>query len=106
VKLQLAELWCWRCVIASFMAATIAKRVARHLQRAGFVVVKRPATGGHSSLGRVLELSDHCAAHGKVRLSVAVIATPYGSWLIVGCSSRKSEKASMISCPLTPGYGQ
>ncbi len=38
-----------------YMAAIAAARVARHLKRAGFVVMKRPPLGGHFALGRGLE---------------------------------------------------
>jgi hypothetical protein len=34
------------------MAAIAAERVVRNLERAGFVVLKKPATGGHAVLGR------------------------------------------------------
>jgi hypothetical protein len=37
------------------MAAIAAERVVRHLERAGFVVMKRPPIGGHGSLGRGFE---------------------------------------------------
>ena len=36
----------------SFMADLVAKRLVRHLERAGFVVMKKPPSGGHSALGR------------------------------------------------------
>jgi hypothetical protein len=32
-----------------------AERVVRHLERAGFVVMKKPPLGGHSALGRGFE---------------------------------------------------
>jgi hypothetical protein len=38
-----------------YMAATAAERVVRHLERAGFVVMKKPPLGGHSALGRGFE---------------------------------------------------
>jgi hypothetical protein len=34
------------------MAAIAAARVVRHLERAGFVVMKRPPLGGHSAVGQ------------------------------------------------------
>jgi hypothetical protein len=37
---------------AEYMAAIAAERVVRHLERAGFVVMKKPPLGGHSALGR------------------------------------------------------
>jgi hypothetical protein len=37
------------------MAAIAAERVVRHLERAGFVVMKKPPIGGHSTLGRGFE---------------------------------------------------
>jgi hypothetical protein len=37
------------------MAAIAAERVVRHLERAGFVVMKKPPLGGHSALGRGFE---------------------------------------------------
>ena len=40
---------------AEYMAAIAAERVVRHLERAGFVVMKKPPLGGHSSLGRGFE---------------------------------------------------
>jgi hypothetical protein len=36
----------------SFMAEIVAKRLVRYLERARFVVMKRPPLGGHSALGR------------------------------------------------------
>jgi hypothetical protein len=38
------------------MAAIAAERVVRHLERAGFVVMKKPPLGGHSALGRGLSV--------------------------------------------------
>ena len=38
-----------------YMAAIAAERVVRHLERAGFVVLKKPSLGGHSALGRGFE---------------------------------------------------
>ena len=38
-----------------YMAAIAAERVVRHLERAGFVVMKKPPLGGHSALGRGFE---------------------------------------------------
>ena len=35
-----------------YMAAITAERLVEHLDRAGFVVVKRPAIGGAAALGR------------------------------------------------------
>ena len=35
-----------------YMAAIAAERVVRHLERSGFVVMKRPPIGGGASLGR------------------------------------------------------
>jgi hypothetical protein len=35
-----------------YMAAIAAERVVRHLERAGFVILKRPAIGGGAALGR------------------------------------------------------
>jgi hypothetical protein len=37
------------------MADIVAKRRVRHLERAGFVVMKKPPLGGHSALGRGFE---------------------------------------------------
>ena len=34
------------------MAEIVAKRLVEHLERAGFVVMKRPATVGGAALGR------------------------------------------------------
>jgi hypothetical protein len=45
-------------------------------ERAGFVVMKKPALGGHSARGRGLGVTGHCPAHGKARLRVAAIAAP------------------------------
>jgi hypothetical protein len=36
---------------AEYMAAIAAERVVRHLERAGFVVMKKPPLGRHSALG-------------------------------------------------------
>jgi hypothetical protein len=33
------------------MAAIAAERVVRHLERSGFVILKKPPLGGHSALG-------------------------------------------------------
>jgi hypothetical protein len=38
-----------------FMADIVAKRLVRHLERAGYVVMKRPPLGGHSQIGRGFE---------------------------------------------------
>jgi hypothetical protein len=38
-----------------YMAAIAAERVVRHLERAGFVIMKRPPIGGHAPLGRGFE---------------------------------------------------
>ena len=38
-----------------FMAAIVAKRLVDHLERAGFVVMKRPPAVGASALGRGYE---------------------------------------------------
>jgi hypothetical protein len=35
-----------------YMAAIAAQRIVRHLERAGFVVLKKPPTAGHAALGR------------------------------------------------------
>jgi hypothetical protein len=35
-----------------YMAAITAERVVRHLERAGFVVMKKPPSGGHAEIGR------------------------------------------------------
>jgi hypothetical protein len=40
---------------AEYMATIAAERVVRHLERAGFVVMKKPPLGGHSALGRGFE---------------------------------------------------
>ena len=40
---------------AEYMAAIAAERVVRHLERAGFVVMKKPPPCGHSALGRGFE---------------------------------------------------
>ncbi len=37
---------------AEMMAAIVAKRLVEHLERSGFVVMKRPPIGGASALGR------------------------------------------------------
>ena len=37
---------------AEMMAAIVAKRLVEHLERAGFVAMKRPPIGGASALGR------------------------------------------------------
>lgn len=37
------------------MAEIAAERVVRHLERAGFVVLKKPAAGGHTAIGRGFE---------------------------------------------------
>jgi hypothetical protein len=37
---------------AEIMARIVAKRLVEHLERAGFVVMKRPPIGGASALGR------------------------------------------------------
>jgi hypothetical protein len=34
------------------MSEIVAKRLVEHLERSGFVVMKRPPLGGHSVLGR------------------------------------------------------
>ena len=36
---------------AEYMAAIAAERVVRHLERAGFAVMKKPPLSGHSALG-------------------------------------------------------
>ena len=36
----------------AFMADIVAKRLVRYLERAGYVVMKRPPLGGHSAVGR------------------------------------------------------
>jgi len=38
-----------------YMAAIAAERVVRHLERSGFVVMKKPPLGGHSALARGFE---------------------------------------------------
>jgi hypothetical protein len=38
-----------------YMASIAAQRVVRHLERAGFVVLKKPPLGGHSAIGRGFE---------------------------------------------------
>jgi hypothetical protein len=38
-----------------YMAAIAAERVVRHLERAGFVVMRKPPLAGHSALGRGFE---------------------------------------------------
>jgi hypothetical protein len=40
---------------AEYMAAIAAERVVRHLERAGFVVMRKPPLGGHSAIGRGFE---------------------------------------------------
>jgi hypothetical protein len=40
---------------AEFMAEIVAKRLVRHLERAGFVVMKRPPALGGAALGRGFE---------------------------------------------------
>jgi hypothetical protein len=37
------------------MAQIAAERIVRHLERAGFVVMKKPPLGGHSVVGRGFE---------------------------------------------------
>jgi hypothetical protein len=37
------------------MSEILAKRLVEHLERSGFVVMKRPPLGGHSVLGRGFE---------------------------------------------------
>ena len=37
------------------MSAIVAKRLVEHLERAGFVVMKRPLIGGGAALGRGFE---------------------------------------------------
>jgi len=39
----------------AFMADIVAKRLVRYLERARYVVLKRPPLGGHSALGRGFE---------------------------------------------------
>ena len=39
----------------AFMADIVAKRLVRYLERARYVVMKRPPLGGHSALGRGFE---------------------------------------------------
>jgi hypothetical protein len=34
------------------MAAIAAERIVRHLERAGYVVMKKPPRGGHSGIAR------------------------------------------------------
>jgi hypothetical protein len=38
-----------------YMAAIAAERVVRHLERAGFVVIKKPPLGGHAAIGSGFE---------------------------------------------------
>ena len=38
-----------------FMADIVARRLVRRLERAGYVVMKRPPLGGHSQIGRGFE---------------------------------------------------
>jgi hypothetical protein len=38
-----------------YMAAIAAERVVRHLERAGFVILRKPPLGGHSAIGRGFE---------------------------------------------------
>jgi hypothetical protein len=40
---------------AEFMADIVAKRIVRHLERAGFVVMKRPPGIGGAAIGRGFE---------------------------------------------------
>ncbi|MFZ1964630.1 MAG: hypothetical protein WAU78_14395 [Roseiarcus sp.] len=40
---------------SEFMAAIVARRLVEHLERAGFVVMKRPPAVGASTLGRGYE---------------------------------------------------
>jgi hypothetical protein len=40
---------------AEFMARIVAKRLVDHLEQSGFVVMKRPPTGGAAALGRGYE---------------------------------------------------
>jgi hypothetical protein len=40
-----------------YMAAIAAARVVRHLERAGFVVLKKPPLGGHPAVGHEFEPS-------------------------------------------------
>ena len=39
----------------AFMANIVAERLVRYLERARYVVMKRPASGGHSAIGRGFE---------------------------------------------------
>jgi hypothetical protein len=39
----------------AFMADIVAKRLVRYLERAGYVVMKRPPVGGHSWIARGFE---------------------------------------------------
>ena len=43
---------------AEYMAAIAAERVVRHLERAGFVVMRKQPIGGGAALGRGFETSD------------------------------------------------
>ena len=36
----------------AILAEIIAKRLVEHLERAGFVIMRKPPLGGHSALGR------------------------------------------------------
>ncbi len=40
---------------AEIMAEIVAKRLVEHLERAGFVIMKRPPIGGGAALGRGFE---------------------------------------------------
>jgi hypothetical protein len=39
----------------TFMAEIVAKRLVSYLDRAGYVVMKKPPLGGHSAIGRGFE---------------------------------------------------
>jgi hypothetical protein len=43
---------------AILISATVAKRLVEHLERSGFVVMKRPPIGGGAALGRVYKAYD------------------------------------------------
>jgi hypothetical protein len=39
----------------TFMASIVAKRLVQHLERSGYVVMKKAPLGGHSAIGRGFE---------------------------------------------------
>jgi hypothetical protein len=94
------------------MAYIVAKRLVRHLERAGYVVMKRLPLGGHSAIGRGFEGQrrlyarlharhsrtgkghDHQAACGPSRLAAyAVRLWAFAHWR--SCRWRARERAGL-----------